>query len=678
MFDSTTENTLPLSGASPDSSTTTAFASALTYTQLLDHGCRLLESEGVPSQQVRNLASALRLWIRTHGYVTNKVVSVEFGCDFDKFFTRFTDAIAEHLAPRTQRDRQEQVLRWRRIAAALQQHDNLPTKFSEALEHCLRASPLSRRQIARDSGTSTNTMKYWAGGAGQPRGEAIHVVARLEETLELPKGTLVSRLPLARRTRYSRGNVQRDRTTSFTKLRKAQMASHPNYSMRFTPRLTQQWQDLMRLKTDSMRDGARARNTWRLKPIEKVSISVKPSMVIDGQVCTTASVHWGNWSSYLGWLKLDAPDGGGIAPEAADTLAWLADPEFVIRYLRWKMRRSNNKFHNGINVFLQLVESYLRPETGYLWLWPPLRKTVPELALLSAGTHELGISDRDAWREHCTLARTKLRHFRVRAEDTMGIRVSRDPTERAAIVLHDEFPLKRLVEFVEMLERSAPPAAHNRDYCAWIRDVTLCKMMTSNPLRVGQYAAMTFRADGMGNLVCMGSGRYRLHFGPDAFKNEKGAASGPYDVEVDPTIGPWIHRYLTEARPHLVFADKTERFFLAAAKGHRKVKDFLVQQGMEEDKGWTGAGILDRIKHLTHVYIDECPGFGPHSFRHVIATDHLRRHPGDYLMVATLLHDKLETVLKNYAHLRVGDGLRILSAGIKEASEQLAAARKAA
>ena len=84
---------------------------------------------------------------------------------------------------------------------------------------------------------------------------------------------------------------------------------------------------------------------------------------------------------------------------------------------------------------------------------------------------------------------------------------------------------------------------------------------------------------------------------------------------------------------------------------------------------------LSRIKHLTTTYIDGCPGFGPHAFRHVIATNHLRRNPGDYLTVAVLLHDMLETVLKSYGHLRVSDGLRVLSADIKEATQQLADSR---
>ena len=99
---------------------------------------------------------------------------------------------------------------------------------------------------------------------------------------------------------------------------------------------------------------------------------------------------------------------------------------------------------------------------------------------------------------------------------------------------------------------------------------------------------------------------------------------------------------------------------------------------MQQNKGWSAGGMLHRIKVLTSTYIESCPGFGPHAFRHVIATDHLRRNPGDYLNVATLLHDKLETVLKSYGHLRVADGLRVLSSGIREATSQLSAERKGA
>ncbi len=447
--------------------------------------------------------------------------------------------------------------------------------------------------------------------------------------------------------------------------------------MNFSARLSVQWADLLRLKTDPMRDDARARNTWRVKPIERVGSLVKPWMVIDGQVCATAGVHWSFFSSYLGWRTLPRPEGIGAPVDETETLAWLADHEQIVAYVKWRIGLSAKRFHNGVNVFLQLVESYLRPKTGFLWLRPELRKTVPSLDLLLEAGHADSSSERAMWQRHCELARRKLREFRERMADTMGLRLSRDPTERLAAVLHDEFPLKKLLEFVESLERCCPPPAHHRDYCAWIRDVTLCRLMLSNPIRASQYAAMTFREDGRGNLLRVGPGRYRLRFEPEDFKNEKGAAGKPYEVDVDDSVAPWIDRYLAESRPHLVDAESTDRFFLAAVVGPRKHKAFLTEQGLEQQRGWSAHGILDRIKKLTATYIEGCPGFGPHAFRHIIATDHLRRHPGDYLTVATLLHDKLETVLKSYAHLRPADGLRVLSSGIREATAQLAAQRKA-
>jgi len=366
----------------------------------------------------------------------------------------------------------------------------------------------------------------------------------------------------------------------------------------------------------------------------------------------------------------------GASLDQAETLAWLADHSQVIAYAKWRIGLSAKRFHNGVNVFLQLVESYLRPNTGYLWLRPELRETVSALEMLAAPTDDASSSEVAKWQRHCELARKKIREFREKTADTMGLRLSRDPTERVSAVLHDEFPLKKLLEFIETLERSCPPPSHHRDYCAWIRDVTLCRLMVSNPLRASQFAAMTFSEDGSGNLFRTGAGRYRLRFEPQDFKNEKGAAGKPYEVDVDSSVAPWIDRYLVESRPHLIDADATDRFFLTASVGPRKHKPFLEEQGLEQPRGWSAHGILDRMKTLTATYIEGCPGFGPHAFRHVIATDHLRRHPGDYLTVATLLHDKLETVLKSYSHLRPGDGLRVLSSGIQEATAQLAAQRK--
>ena len=58
------------------------------------------------------------------------------------------------------------------------------------------------------------------------------------------------------------------------------------------------------------------------------------------------------------------------------------------------------------------------------------------------------------------------------------------------------------------------------------------------------------------------------------------------------------------------------------------------------------------IRKLTQRFIAASPGFGAHAFRHLVATYWLEQNPNDFLTVAELLNDKLETVLANYAHLK--------------------------
>lgn len=672
LFMSITSNPHP---TATDAAPALAATAPLTYEQLLHHGCMLAAQEGMQEQQVKNLASALRQWIARHGFSTSRLVGDDFAGNFDELFRRHCDDIAEDLAQRSQRDRQELLLRWRRIAKLLRRQDTLPQDFGAALAQCLKASSMSMAALAREVGLSPTAIRHWIAGKGWPIGSTLQHVTKIETVLELPVGALTSRVPLARRTRYERGVVKRDTTTSFTKTVRKQRLAFRRRTLPYAGRIRDQWQRLGRFKTDSFREGARAHNTWRLKPIERSSSDITAPMLVDGQICITSGAQWLATSPFLGWLATPAPNGLDMPLESADTLAWLSHSEYVVQYARWMIRRSDNKFHNGVNVFLQYVESHLRPGSGFVWMNSDLRSTLPEdlYLQLTADIETSGVQA--VWREHCELARKKIRDFRYKAIDQMGVRRSRDPVERASAVLNDEFPLRKLVDFVERLERSMPPPAHGRDYRAWLRNVVLCRMLISNPIRVGQYAAMTYRADGTGNLIRVAPGRYRMRFEPSDFKNEKGAAKEGYDVEVPLDVGKWIDRYLTEARPYLPDAEDSDRFFLMAVKGNRKQKAHLAAEGLDADAGPTGQALYTCFKILTSKYCDDCPGFGPHTVRHAIATDHLRRHPGDYLTVAKLLHDKLETVLKNYSHLRVQDGLRVLHAGIAQASHDLAAAR---
>ena len=110
-------------------------------------------------------------------------------------------------------------------------------------------------------------------------------------------------------------------------------------------------------------------------------------------------------------------------------------------------------------------------------------------------------------------------------------------------------------------------------------------------------------------------------------------------------------------------------------KSRARGETALEAHGLERAGNWSSDCLGRRVQVLTALYLPDTLGFGPHVFRHIIATDHLKRHPRDYLTVAHLLHDKLDTVLREYGHLTVDDGLRVLHSGVQDAMAELKASR---
>ncbi|MDP4301639.1 hypothetical protein [Leptothrix discophora] len=648
----------------------------MTYASLTDAGRNLLSDGGMPKQQVDNLVAALNLWRRVHEISPDALVGKHFGTDFDDMFLRFQDGIQDSHAERTRRDRAEQLLRWRTLHDQLRLLDTLPERFSDALKLAVDASPHSLPQIARSIGVAAPTLRRWKLGEGLPKSVDVHVIASLEIALELPKGALVRRLPPTRRTRYSRTPHEKRPSTKFGQ-RMQRNRRKGAYAIKFTPRIATQWKDLTRFKSDLTREGATQRNSWRVKPLEKTSFRVPPAAVCDGQVCATAGVHFGSIASYLGRLALPAPDGIGLALAEADTLAWLALPAHVEAHTRWMTRRADGIVHNGLMMFLGHVRSHIKPITGYVWSTPGLAKTLPDSVREELELSGDGPELKQAWQSHCSRAYERLLSFTNLLERRARIGRSRHPRERIETILQDDFPLLHLVAFAEALESTPPPIEHRRDYLSWLRDIVFVRMLISNPLRVGMYALMEYKPDNTGHLRRTGPGAWGIFFEPSDFKNEAGAACQPYSASVDARVVPWLERYLSEARPYLIDADVSDRLFLPTVLGPRKAKVHLALEFGVEQQGWTADGLSNRLKALTRIHIPGCIGFGAHAVRHIIATDHLKRNPADYVTVATLLHDTLATVMKEYAHLSASDGLRALTSGITQAMTELQARRGA-
>jgi len=246
---------------------------------------------------------------------------------------------------------------------------------------------------------------------------------------------------------------------------------------------------------------------------------------------------------------------------------------------------------------------------------------------------------------------------------------SRDPNERVRSIVTDEQPIKVLLRAIRELENDPPPQVQRKNYAVWIRDVLLLKMLARHPLRAHHYSIMTFRG-AMPNLYRSGA-LWELHYGLEDFKNEKSSAAAEYRVTLDSSLGPWLARYLSEARPLLIGADECDYVFLPSAVGNLGV----VKHGEDEYSpsigAWSPCGISTRVKTLTKRYMADGTSFGSQAFLHITATDHLKRHPHEFVLVAKILNDSLATVLREYDHTGQQDAMRVLGHSVDAVEREL-------
>lgn len=637
---------------------------AITYGRLKERVTAVQVAKGISHQQVMNFASALNGWMRRLSLTDAMLIGAEMTSAFDVHFLRHQDRLLETVSRRTARDQAENLLMWRRHFDECRQIDTLPDDFKTALNALFEASGMSKAELSRVAGVNANTIHSWLVLEQLPVPSSAAAVGRLETALNVPEGTLLNRLPGRKYSRYARtvkesGSLQ----TAWGRKRTEEKKTLGAYAMPLSGSLHEQWLDLIDFKTDGYRNGGVKQNTWRTKPATETGSRISKAMVASsGLICATAAANWAGISAYLGFLRLNAPQGKALPADEVSTLAMLIHFGHLVDFVRWLTARAGGKIHNGIPKFLDDVKCMLRPQTGYLWAHPELANTLTLPAAMLGQDYALLDREQQArrWQEVCAATHLKVRD-RVKAiRGRERVRKSRDPREPIASILASPSPLKVLLKFVHAVESNPPPLVHHRSYIVWLRDVVFLKMIVSNPLRASHFPLLRYLPSNKANLYQGSQGDWRLRFTSADFKNEKGAANHDYDVAVEPSVAPWIARYLVEARPHSIGAAECDFFFLpfvlGPKRGERTDGDYDTGKGGM----WTAEAMSRRMRVLTQQYVPDTPGFCTHAVRHIIATDHLKRHPGDYPTVAKLLHDKLETVLKEYAHLTVDHGLRVL------------------
>ncbi len=571
------------------------------------------------AQQYRNHLSTLHSFLASVGKTLGARVGAELGSGFDAALRAYLERL--DVAPRTRRDRRSHLRLVRRLhedAMRSLKPNAPPTSLSVELRAAISKTGLAPKTLSMEIGVSPSALQRWLSGA-VPNRRGIPTLRRLEARLGLPRDRLVALLhderpadEVAVQSVEYRERARELRRTALTLATSELAASYIS-----------EWWSLYEYKTTAMPSLERhARGVWRRIPHTVVG-KVHKFGGRGGMACPTAEISFERLRSFFAVLSKLPYSDGGLSPEheRSQTLAWCAHPLALSTYLDYLTQRSGGLRHHAHSTFCALVSSLLRPGTGFLWQQPEYRHRLP-----------LGLQPADAegWQRMCERSQRLLNDYKRTATD-----VSRDPRAPIANLLELEQPLAPILDAIQRLEQAAAKAPPGGVTEAQLRrDALLLSMLLSNPQRVRVFMAMTWKPDGTGVLRGSGATGWRIHLQPNHLKNGAGKAGKDYAVRVAKWVQPRLDAYIEEYRGTLLRGSESPYLFVSSDGPHM----------------WTS--MQKHLAELTASYIPGSPGFGPHAFRHLVATDWLQQHPNDFLTVAELLNDRLETVLASYAHLK--------------------------
>lgn len=582
------------------------------------------------TQSFRNQLSTLHSYLAFVGKTIDARVGRELQSDFDERMRAYIDWL--NVAPRTKADRRSHLRAWRETADAAIQRQKAQRSASSTnagtsdfhlhLRQALALAGEAPKTVAKRAGASPSAVQRWLKGA-MPNKRALPSVTRIERALKLPPDSL-------RRLVTRKGDATETKNAPATpeipyrvRLKARTLDEYRVKVESLTPSFDAEWAAFFDYKTTRAAKLNRSqRGKWRLLPEQKIAKPLHQYARKGSLWCVTADIIFRQILGFLGYLTLPKMRGGmGLPHSEMQTLAWLAVPDAVNGYLEFLTARADGLVCGTQAKFAALASSLTHPTTGYLTQQPGFQARLP--------ARYQNVS----WAEMCDATTALCLTWKADAVD-----ISRDPTEpiRGLLDLKDPFaPILQAIIDLDAEAAAAPSGSLRESICK--RDALLLAMLRANPLRRRNFILMTWRENNGGNLYRRENGQWWLRFEANDFKNQKGANQRQYDAPLPRSLNARLSEYLEEFRPRLLRSHPDAEWLFPSSTSER----------------WDGLG--RHVGHLTRRLIPGSPGIGPHSFRHLVATDYLRTHPNDFPTVAQLLHDTLATVLRAYAHLRQED-----------------------
>jgi len=596
----------------------------LSYEELKEKVAEHLISKGSRSS-VSNYNTTINAFMSVHQRTDACLAGWDFGEDFEQRRSAFIESQKRAgLRPLTYNSRNSHLNAVKELYESTLSPGELPSAFSSALSKLLRDRGYTTHTFQKKflkNKCSSPTLSKWCSGKFKPSAKNIPLILDIERLLEVEEYTLVNRLPKKLR------GVGRYKTGQTTYAEKIVNAQKKRYGV-WTPELEQEFTKLVEYKSMPILPEGVKRHK---KGVWTYSVgSEGPQLASAKKVKRQLRLFFG-----FCCLPADSTDpqltGRGMKPEEL-SLSLLANKELVQGYVEFQRVRAGGKYNGGAINFLAFVCSLLRPETGYLYQHPN-------------ESHHNTPAGRSKWHKLCLAVRKRLREIiemlttMEEEGDVDNFEEGRDPKEPISQLLELPRPLHVILRMIEamfyvMLTENAPPV----ERAIHFRNILLIALLSANPLRIRQFSIMEFDR----HLVRQPDGSWWLQFKSE-FKNRK-SLKADYRVRVEEHIWPIIDRYKAEFRPLLAGADLCKYVFRPSAAGRHSGRNAAPMNSHS---------LQTLVKELTQLYIPDCPGFGPHAFRHVVATDVIKAKPEfGFFLAAKVLHDKLETVEEEYAHLK--------------------------
>lgn len=631
-----------------------------TYNDLRKHLACIIESGAGPAASSQpNLLSALGSFLAERGFRDDDVIGSDLRASYARNLRSHLNSLqVQGRSAAYISNRKSLLLQWRKClleadrAAAIREGRQSPLQLA-LLD--LMSAGWTAKGTSRATGIPLATLKRWRTGSS-PNAKSAKWLPRLENHFALPAGSLSDLV-----SGYGHKSSPHPVMTAPDAYRQRHSVNcRLKYALKEpSPRLRSEWKALLRFKTsvgslttlNQTNDGRLPPTrdaTWRAQRLTKakgarwrstnlpvVANASQAWYALDGSsYVPTAAINWTAISQFLGWLELPFEQGGQNLPaETAETLANLTRPDFVERYVQWRIERAGGVTHQGITHFYRLVRGLCNPKTGFL---------TQSFHLFS---EVAGAPDEPTWQSFCQESYEFAAHAATDA--SQHVECSRDPFRAIGPALDLANPLEAVADAVARLDADRPMTGGQRE-AVWARDRLLLKLLASNPLRDKNIRLMTYHSDNTGHLRFVNE-EWRIVIPRNEFKNARGAARHRiYDMPVRREVWSDIERYLRDYRPMLTSSNSANPYVFVSTSG-----------GTEPMHG-----LRRRFEWLTRTYLAGCRGVGPHAMRHMVATAILKANPNDWSAAAWALHDLEETVRQHYVHLRCDDAQRWMKAAL--------------